>query len=407
MKPSSLQDYAIKLQSVIDAAIDGIITIDSHGNIETINTAALSLFQYESEDLIGQNIKILMPQPHRSGHDGYIKNYLTTKKPQIIGTGREVLGQMKNGETFPFRLAVGEVILNDRILFTGIIHDLSDVKKAEKDLKDLNRQLENRIAKRTSELEDAINKLLLTNTKLKSQETELTHALNKEKDLNELKSRFVSMASHEFRTPLSTILSSAVIISKYSQTDQQENRMKHVDRIKSSVNHLTGILNDFLSLAKIEEGAEEVNVEEIDLNIICKEIIEDVQAIKKPEQIILTDIKAEKILSDKRIVRNILFNLLSNAIKYTPHKGEINIRAYTKQSICVIEIVDTGIGIPKVDQQHLFSRFFRASNVETIQGTGLGLNIVKRYVSLLAGEISFISSEGQGTTFTIKLPQSI
>jgi len=401
-----LKDLALRLQAIIDTAIDGIITIDDKGKVETINQAAAMQFGYEPDEIIGNNIKMLMPEPYHSNHDGYLASYITTRKPKIIGSGREVIGLRKDQSQFPFRLAVSEVILNNRVIFTGIIHDLSDVKSAESELLQLNAKLELKVEERTNELESAINSLLSANKVLEQNKTELNLALEKEKELNELKSRFVSMASHEFRTPLSTIMSSASLISKYTQEEHNEKRQKHVDRIKSAVGNLTGILNDFLSLSKIEEGKVALNIEDVALEDLCLLVIDEVKGLLRPGQKInhkLVD--AISIKTDKRILKNVLFNIISNAIKYSPENSEIRCQIKQKDNHIVVTIKDQGIGIPESEQKHLFDRFFRASNVETIQGTGLGLNIVKRYVELLEGTIDFESKLGEGTEFMITIPR--
>lgn len=402
---NEIQDIAMRLQAVIDTAIDGIITINDHGIIETINQAAAKQFGYTSDQVVGRNIKFLMPEPYHSEHDGYLKNYVRTKEKKIIGVGREVVGKASNGDLFPFRLAVSEVILNDRVIFTGIIHDLTEVRQAENALLELNEALEKKVIERTDELESTVNELLATNKIVEERESELKVALEKEKDLNELKSRFVSMASHEFRTPLSTIMSSASLISKYTEESHNDKRQKHVDRIKSCVVDLTGILNDFLSLSKIEEGKVELNTEEIQIAEICDTIMDEVKGLVKQGQVLEKDLdESIYIHTDKRILKNILFNLLSNAIKYTPENGRITCKVISDDDKVIFSIVDDGIGIPEKDQKFLFERFFRASNVENIQGTGLGLNIVTRYVNLLRGEISFQSTEGTGTEFVVKIP---
>ena len=406
---NSLEDIALRLQGIIDAAIDGIITIDDRGLIESINKSAAAQFGYKDSEVIGNNIKMLMPEPYHSEHDGYIQRYNETKKPRIIGIGREVIGKTKEGRHFPFRLAVSEVILNDRIIFTGIIHDLTEVKNAESELLALNEKLEAKVIQRTNDLEEAVNSLLKNNKTLENQEEELKIALEKEKELNELKSRFVSMASHEFRTPLSTILSSAQLISRYTEEAHNEKREKHINRIKSAVGNLTGILNDFLSLSKIEEGKIVAEKENIDMDVLCLLVMDEVKGLLKKDQIIdhQTDKKGLVINSDRKILKNVLFNLLSNAIKYSNSGDTIkcNIISQGKDQI-EIHIIDQGIGIPEEEQQFMFERFFRANNVETIQGTGLGLNIVKRYVELLGGTIDFTSMLGQGSTFTVKIPKS-
>lgn len=365
------------------------------------------MFGYHPEEVIGHNISMLMPEPYRSEHDGYLHNYLMTRKPKIIGIGREVTAQRKDGTIFPFRLAVNEVILNDRIIFTGIVHDLSDIKQAEQELKRVNEELELIVEERTNELEEVVNRLLSTNSQLKENEIRLKESLDKEKELNELKSRFVSMASHEFRTPLSTIVSSAAIISRYNKEDQDDSRQKHVKRIKSAVANLTGILNDFLSLSKLEEGRVDSTFTSFKILELCHDVGEEVQGLLKEEQQILHTHEGEdEIISDQRILKNILFNIISNAIKYSAAGTTITCQTSMGESDLDITISDQGIGIPENEQKYLFNRFFRASNVETIQGTGLGLNIVKEYIELLNGSVSFKSESGVGTTFYLSIPKN-
>jgi len=406
MESNELKNYAQRLQGIIDAAIDGIITIDNRGLVESINSAAAEQFQYLPDEVIGNNIKMLMPQPYRREHDGYLKRYIDTKVPKIIGIGREVTGLKKNGDTFPFSLSVSEVILHDRVIFTGIIHDLTEVKDAQKELLKLNKDLELKVIERTEELEEAVNGLLSANKKLTENESLLTTALTKEKELNELKSRFVSMASHEFRTPLSTILSSAALIGRYTETEQNNQRIKHVDKIKSAVRNLTGILNDFLSLSKIEEGKETAKKESVQVDDIIATVISEVEGLLSPNQKIDYNTNDIILHTDPRILKNVLFNLVSNAIKYSKSEtdeGLIKIVVKRNDNAVEFQISDNGIGIPEAEQKHMFSRFFRASNVETIQGTGLGLNIVKRYVDLLEGEIRFTSKHHTGTIFYVTL----
>lgn len=412
------KDLLLQLEAIIDTAIDGILTIDRNGIVERMNPAAAELFGYEVSEVSGNNIKMLMPEPYHSEHNGYLHRYNTTKVPHIIGIGREVTGRKKNGDIFHFRLAVSEVLLNDRIIFTGVIHDISDVKEAEQQIIGLNKSLERKVSERTYELERTVNKLLSTNKayeseiterkiaelRLKDSEEELMRSLSKEKELNEMKSRFVSMASHEFRTPLTSILSSAAIIGRYDKTDQQDKREKHVQRIKASVANLTGILNDFLSLSKIEEGKVEINMAELNLDLLCKEVKEDTSQLLKADQKIIHTIHGQnpQVMVDERIMRNIIFNLISNAIKYS--SKDIKCDIYILEDHFEIVIKDYGIGIPLEDQKHLFGRFFRAGNVTNIQGTGLGLNIVKRYVELLGGSITFESEHEIGSTFFVSIP---
>ncbi|MEM6878114.1 MAG: PAS domain-containing sensor histidine kinase [Bacteroidota bacterium] len=402
----------LRLQAVIETAIDGIITIDVKGNIDSINQAARNLFGYSSEELIGHNVKILMPEPYHTEHDGYLQRYQDTHEPKIIGIGREVQGRKKDGTVFPIRLAVSEVDLGEKVIYTGIVHDLTDVKAAESRLEELNVSLERIVAERTDELANTVDKLSQSNDRLAHEvderleaESRLREALQKEKELGQLKSRFVSLVSHEFRTPLTTVMSSADLIAAYDQTDQQDKRQKHVNRIRQSVEALTNILNDLLSISSLEEGGVRSNFETFSLSELIQELKDQLQALLKPNQQLTFEQNGfDLVFNDKDILRRILTNLLSNGIKYSPSGTEVSCRVTHEDDILQIEVKDHGIGIPSVDQDHLFTRFFRAGNVENIQGTGLGLNLVKRYLELLNGEIGFESIEGKGSTFYCSIP---
>lgn len=243
-------------------------------------------------------------------------------------------------------------------------------------------------------------------TEIRKAEQEMKQSLEKERSLNEMKSRFVSIASHEFRTPLSTILSSIALVERYHQTGDAEKSRKHIDRIRTSVKNLTEILNDFLSLEKLEAGKVETHPEPFNLVRFAQELREEMQALAKPGQEIRHVHRGEQevVCSDKQLLRPICINLLNNAIKYSPENSLIEFSTDTNAGIR-LEVRDQGMGIPTEDQQHLFDRFFRAGNVTAIQGTGLGLNIVRRYVRLLGGDIRFTSEVQKGTTFTITLPE--
>lgn len=242
-------------------------------------------------------------------------------------------------------------------------------------------------------------------TEQKQSELELEKMLREEKDLNQMKSRFVSMASHEFRTPLSTILSSVSLISRYQKSEEQDKRDKHIHRIKSGVQNLTSILNDFLSLEKLESNKIEKTEKLIDFGAFIREIHEDAELLMNGDQKLNIELDPIKeIQIDPHLLRNILFNLLSNAIKYSPKHTDVDLSCHISKGCLNLMVRDYGIGIPESEQEKMFTRFFRASNVETINGTGLGLTIVKRYLDLLGGEISFNSKLGEGTTFNVVVP---
>lgn len=315
---------------------------------------------------------------------------LTLKKVEKVIF--ETKNKRKNGTQYPVEIHFQFSKLGNDDVFVAFVLDITERKNAEQKLLDYSENLELKIEERT-------NELLLNESKLKI-------ALEKEKELGELKSRFVSMASHEFRTPLSTILSSASLIQKYTSTEQDPKRVKHVERIKSSVRNLTAILNDFLSLEKLESGkTSKHESSEIQLIEFFNQIIDEVAITSKPHRkIIFNHSGSQKVYTDEILLRNILINLISNGLKYSSDESELIINSKIEKKLLVVDIIDQGIGIPNNEKQHMFTRFFRATNASNIQGTGLGLTIVKRYLDLLEGTIHFESFEGVGTTFTIELP---
>ncbi|GAB4414130.1 MAG: hypothetical protein OHK0039_21710 [Bacteroidia bacterium] len=249
--------------------------------------------------------------------------------------------------------------------------------------------------------------LLVSNnvTKQKEAEQEMRNALKKEQDLNEMKSRFISLASHEFRTPLSTIMSSVSLISRYTQTEDQAKREKHIERIKTSVRNLTGILEDFLSISRLEEGKIDARPTWFDAVALCREVADEMQMVAKPGQKIVFAHSGEpELYLDKHLFRNILLNLLSNAVKYSPDHKSIWLDIAVGPDHTTLTVKDEGIGIPEDEQIHLFERFYRANNATNIQGTGLGLNIVHKYVSLMGGQINFESKLDTGSTFWVTFP---
>ena len=404
-KPSKQVNYCIieimdkhkLLHAIIETAIDGIVTIDYRGLIESMNPAALKLFGYHDvEELAGKNISVLMPEPDSSSHDGYLQRYQHTGEKRIIGIGREVRGLRKDGSTFPFRLAVSEVEYGNRKIYTGFIHDLSREKDAEEALRKYTEELEEKVKDRTQNLQHLV-------VELEKARDEASHSLEKEKELNQLKTRFVSMASHEFRTPLSSVQLSASLIEKYLQKTDPKNVLKHTGKIKNSVGHLTGILNDFLSVEKLEAGRTEVELLRFDLVKFSEDIIEEMQLIAKQNQHIVfqhTGATSEVYL-DPALLRNAAVNLVSNAIKYSGENTFIEFNTEVNDTEVCITVKDNGIGIPEDEQKNLFEPFFRAHNTGNIPGTGLGLNIVKRYVELMGGQVACQSAQHKGTTISL------
>ena len=201
------------------------------------------------------------------------------------------------------------------------------------------------------------------------------------------------------------MLSSLSLVTIYGEQNDKKNQDKHVAKIKNSINNLTDILNDFLSVSKLEEGKLENMPEEMNLSAFVAETVSEMQQLTSTNNITHAHIGKENATLDKRFLKNILFNLISNAIKFSPESTNIQVRSEVSNLTVKILVIDQGIGISKEDQKNLFERFFRGHNATHIQGTGLGLNIVARYAELMNGSIGFNSEENKGSTFTVILPQ--
>ncbi len=400
-------------QEIFRSMTEGIVVINETGKILVVNRIAEEMFKYESGELTGKNLEILLPHRYRNGHVKHMMGFNRNPSPRKMGLGRDLSALTKDGAEFPVEISLSSSNTNGRFIAIAFISDISWRKKTEEALKQSEEQLivyaselEKKVQSRTEDLNASIEKLEREVIDRKRAEEEARKALEKERELNELKSKFVSIASHEFRTPLSTILSSVSLIDQYKAKGDLEKIDKHTHRVRSSVNHLTSILNDFLSLGKLEEGKVEVSPERIDPEEFLGDIREEIKSSLKPGQQIEIDCRLHQLSfrSDTRILRNILFNLISNASKYSNEGKKIYLTCHYEHNLLEIKIRDEGIGIPEGDQKYLFERFFRASNVTNIQGTGLGLNIVKRYVDLLNGKIFFSSEYEKGSTFTISIP---
>jgi PAS domain S-box-containing protein len=399
-------------REIFQSMSEGILMVDESGYIVVANPIAEQIFGYEKNELTGVSLENLLPERYRGRHINFRKGFNEHPEPRRMGFGRDLTALRKDGVEFPVEISLSYTRVQGKLLVMSFISDISQRKKAEEALKRSEEQLivyaaelEKKVQSRTEALHKTIQKLENEITERKRAEEEARGALEKERELNELKTKFVSIASHEFRTPLSAVLSSASLINQYNERGEKDKVDKHVQRIKSSVNHLTSILNDFLSLGKLEEGVIDINRELLVLKDFIESVNEEMSPLlKQGQQLDIEFDSGTEIYVDSRILRNILFNLISNASKYSSEQKNILLKFEKQNGELILSVQDQGIGIPDEDQKHLFERFFRASNSGNIQGTGLGLNIVKRYAELLGGTISFRSTYGSGSIFTVTIP---
>ncbi|UPT68704.1 MAG: PAS domain-containing sensor histidine kinase [Sphingobacteriales bacterium JAD_PAG50586_3] len=387
------------LEALFIYATEGILVADETGAIIRINPSAEKLFGYESGELLGQKIETLVPRRLAQNHIASRDKYNVHPHPRSMGAGMDLHALKKDGTEFPVEISLSPYVNEKGRRVIAFIIDISVRKQAEEKLKNYSTELERQVKNRTLILEEAIAELEKT-------KRDLHYALEKERELNELKSRFVSMASHEFRTPLTTMMSSLSLVTKYGELNDIENQQKHAGKIKTSIHNLTEILNDFLSVSKLEEGKVDNNPENTNLKIFIGDIVTEMQVmLQKGQTLLYNHTGSDNASIDNKLLKNILFNLISNAIKFSPQDKAIEVNTHVQNSTVKVAVKDNGIGIPKEDQKHLFERFFRGHNATNIQGTGLGLNIVTKYVELMNGSIHFESAENQGTTFTIIIPQ--
>jgi PAS domain S-box-containing protein len=376
-------------------ATEGILVLDDKGEIIRMNPSAEKLFGYDKDEILGQKVEILIPQRYTENHTAQRGGY--NHKPRRMGGNLDLLAIKKDGVEFPVEISLSPFKTNEGNFVIAFISDITARKDNEKQQREYSAELKKQVRNRTLILEEAIEELERT-------KTDLHKSLEKERELNELKSRFLSMASHEFRTPLTTMLSSLSLITRYGENKDLESQTKHVNKVKSSINNLTEILNDFLSLAKLEEGKIINDPSDFNLKTFIGDLLADMQAtIKNNQKIEYTHVGEEAVFLDKKLIKNILFNLVSNAMKYSHDGGGIWVSTLVENSTVKIFVKDEGIGINEEDQKHLFERFFRGYNATHIQGTGLGLSIVAKYAEVLDASIDFESEENKGTEFTITI----
>lgn len=360
----SLEDREHRLRVLVGTVVDGVMIIDAKGSVQEYNPACEQLFGYKSEEVIGQNVKMLMPSPYREEHDEYLHRYRTTGNKRIIGIGREVEGRRKDGTSFPMELSVGEARPDGQQVFVGIVRDITERKSAEQSL---------RIAKEQAE--------------------SASHA----------KSQFLANISHEIRTPMNAVLGYTQLIE--NDPKLPDNYRRPLRAIHSAGNHLISLIDDVLDLSKIEAGAMELDTRNFDLDDLTEDVSE-MFAIRCEQKGLSwqTDLQIRQpvVHADDRKLRQVLINLLGNSVKFTD-QGQICLSVKQSDHHYTFSVLDTGPGVNQDAQERIFEPFQQAEEGEAKGGTGLGLAITKRHIELMGGFLSLESTPDKGSCFRFEL----
>lgn len=389
-----------------EAISEGIVIVNSEQKIVISNEAANRMFGYDPKELLAQDLELLIPHQFHSTHATNVHKFMEDNVPRQMGRGRDLHGRRKDGSVFPVEVGLNPFLVDDARYVMALITDISIRKEQEDQIHKLNYDLEQKIEDRTILLKKSIEELEEEIKKRKEAEHKISEALRKERELGELKTKFLSLVSHEFKTPLSGILTSATLAGKYTKTEQQDRREKHLKTIKNKVKYLNNILNDFLSVERLESGKTTFKFETFPLSKVVNEVIYSANMLLKEGQRINypDNIDDISLHFDEKILELSLTNLINNAIKYSPEYTVIDIQVIMHGKSLSIKVIDQGRGIPEKEQKFVFNRYFRAENALLDQGTGIGLNIVKGYMDTLGGDISFESEENKGSTFTMTIP---
>jgi PAS domain S-box-containing protein len=357
------QDSEARTRAILETAVDAIITIDERGMIESVNPAAQKVFGHAAHEMIGRNVKMLMPEPYHSEHDAYLLNYRQTGHKKIIGIGREVIGRRKDGTTFPMELGVSEVRLGDRRIFTGIVRDITERKLAEEALREANRR----------------------------------------------KDEFMAMLAHELRNPLAPIQNAAHLLNIGGDKPDMIRKMQEI--IARQAKHLAHLVDDLLDVSRITRGKISLRMEKVNLLLLMQQVLRDFTSRAEAAGIRLDAQLPERplwVMGDPTRLVQIVDNLLSNAIKFTDRGGNITLSLRPVEQQAVIQVTDTGIGIEPEMLHSLFEPFSQAdrSLARSQGGLGLGLALVKGLVALHEGQIEVGSGgPGMGASFTVRLRQ--
>ncbi len=389
-----------------EAISEGIVIVNDKQEIVASNEAANQMFGYEPQELLHKSLNILIPRKYHGTHPTQVQNFLEREDGRQMGHGRDLYGLRKDGTQFPVEAGLNPFEIYEMRYVMALVSDITVRKQQEDEILELNQNLEKKIAQRTEELHKTIAVLQDEVIKRKDAEDKIKESLRKERELSELKTKFLSLVSHEFKTPLSGILTSAILAAKYTETSQQEKREKHLQTIQNKVKYLNNIITDFLSIERLESGKATYMYDTFALSKVVNEVIYNANMLLKDGQRINYPQNIDDIIVhfDEKILELSLTNLINNAIKYSAEFTVIGVEVISHNKQLTIKVSDQGMGIPAAEQKYIFNRYFRAENALLTQGTGIGLNIVETHLQNLGGNIYFESEEGKGTTFYISFP---
>jgi hypothetical protein len=398
---------------LFEAIPEGAIVVNDQQQIVAANIAAEKMFGYSKGELYNQNLSILIPDRFKINHKDNFRLFIAKNQTRKTEHSINLYGITKNNKEFPLEIGLNPFRVDDKLYIIALIIDISVRKETAEKIENLNQDLEKKIEIRTAELNNTITQLKELNVSYKNEikkrkeaENKIKEALVREIELNELKTKFLSLVSHEFKTPLSGILTSAMLLGKYNLIGYEEKREKHIQTIISKVHYLNNIIDDFLSIERLETNKFNYKFTTFNLSKIINEVIYNANMLLKSGQKINIPTNTDTFIlcQDENFLELALSNIIINAIKYSPPNTTIDLEVYKNDKNIVFKISDQGVGIPEKEQNFIFNRYFRAENVLNEQGTGIGLNIVKSHLENLGGHIYFKSKENEGSVFTFEIP---
>lgn len=374
----SVNIHQEKLEAILANAVDAIITIDERGLIETANPASERLFGYALAELVGRNVSMLMPNPYRDAHDQYLRNYIDSGVKKIIGIGREVVGKRKDGSEFPVHLAVSEISLGDRKLFCGIVRDITDLKVAEKQLAELNADLEQRVQERTAELHEAQSNLI------------------KSEKLATL-GQVAGGIAHEIRNPLNAVKTSAYYLLNAKQPPA-EKVTEHLERIDRQVNMIDNVVTALSDVAKLPDA----QLDSVDIERLLRSVVSSTSLPRNVKVEFEFEESLPACLVDENQVPIAFRNLIRNARDAMPAGGRLVVGARLDGEAIAAFVADDGVGIPAERLEKILEPLFTTK----ARGMGLGLAITRAVLVRNHCELIVESEVGQGSKFTIRIPLS-